>query len=302
MSLARAATSGRRARVDRRSARVNLASGLGWLPVLVFLAFVGAFLVAPTIAVVVSAFTGTHGATLAYVAELGEFRYRVAFSNSLIVSAASALVGVLGGLAIAQAVLRPGAPKILRTTATSFSAVAANFAGVPLAFAFVATLGSLGIVTAGLKHIGIDLYGMGFSLFSLSGLTIVYAYFQIPLMLIIILPAVDGVKREWREAAVILGASTTQYWRHVALPVLLPALLAAFVLLFGNAFSAYATPYALTSGNVGLVPTEIGNVLSGNVMMDPQVGAALSFGMVVVMAIVLVLYLLLNRHAARWRA
>ncbi|MGH7117658.1 MAG: ABC transporter permease [Acetobacteraceae bacterium] len=302
MSLAEAAGPESRARAGTRNRRGILASGLGWLPVLVFLGFVGAFLVAPTIAVVVSAFTGEHGATLSHIAELGDYRYRVAFTNSLIVSAASALIGVLGGLAIAQAVRRPGAPKTLRTAATSFSAVAANFAGVPLAFAFVATLGSLGIITAALKHIGIDLYGMGFSLYSLSGLIVVYAYFQIPLMLIIILPALDGVKREWQEAATILGASTVQYWRHVALPILLPALLAAFVLLFGNAFSAYATPYALTSGNIGLVPTEIGNVLSGNVMMDPALGAALSLGMVVVMAIVLAFYFLLNRHAARWRA
>lgn len=279
-----------------------LAAGLGWLPVAAFLAFVGAFLVAPTIAIAISAFSGEHGATLANIAELGDYRYRIAFTNSIIVSAASALVGVLAGLAIGRAVSHPGAPRALRAAAASFSAVAANFAGVPLAFAFVATLGTLGIVTAGLAHVGIDIYGMGFSLFSLSGLVIVYAYFQIPLMLIIVLPALDGIKREWREAAEILGASTMQYWRHVALPVLLPALLAAFVLLFGNAFSAYATPYALTSGNVSLVPTEIGNVLAGNVTVDPALGAALSLGMVVVMAIVLSLYLLLNRHAGRWRA
>ena len=219
----------------------------------------------------------------------------------MIVSADSALVGLVAGLAIAHAVLRPAAPRALRTLATSFAAVAANFAGVPLAFAFIATLGTLGLLTTALKGAGIDLYGAGFSLYSLSGLTIVYAYFQVPLMLIVILPALEGLRREWREAASNLGASSWQYWRHVGLPVLLPSLLAAFVLLFGNAFSAYATPYALTSGNIGLVPIEISNLLSGNVTLAPQVGAALAAGMVAVMAVVLGLYWLANRRAARWR-
>jgi putative spermidine/putrescine transport system permease protein len=249
----------------------------------------------------VEAFRGPHGWTLEWVRTLGSYRYRVAMQNSVLLSAESALVGLVAGLAIALAVLRPGAPRALRTLATSFAAVAANFAGVPLAFAFISTLGTLGLLTTALRSAGIDLYGAGFSLYSLSGLTIVYAYFQIPLMLIVILPALEGLRREWREAAQNLGASSRQYWQHVAFPVLLPSLLAAFVLLFGNAFSAYATPYALTSGNIGLLPIEISNVLSGNVTLAPQVGAALAAGMVVLMAAVLALYWLANRRAARWR-
>ncbi len=250
----------------------------------------------------IEAFRGPHGWTLEWVRTLGDYRYRVAMQNSVLLSAESALVGLVAGLAITLAVLRPGAPRPLRTLATSFAAVAANFAGVPLAFAFISTLGTLGLLTTALKSAGIDLYGAGFSLYSLSGLTIVYAYFQIPLMLIVILPALEGLRREWREAAQNLGASSRQYWQHVAFPVLLPSLLAAFVLLFGNAFSAYATPYALTSGNIGLLPIEISNVLSGNVTLAPQVGAALAAGMVAVMAAVLALYWLASRRAARWRA
>jgi putative spermidine/putrescine transport system permease protein len=152
-----------------------------------------------------------------------------------------------------------------------------------------------------LKHLGINIYDMGFSLYSLTGLTITFAYFQVPLMLIIIVPAIDGLRVQWREAADGLGASKWQYWRHIGLPVLTPSLLGAFLLLFGNAFSAFATPFALTDGNIALVTIDISNVLSGNVMSDPQVGAALSTGMIIVMALILVIYSGLTRHAARWR-
>ncbi|MBU6499022.1 MAG: ABC transporter permease subunit [Rhodospirillales bacterium] len=233
--------------------------------------------------------------------QLGEFRYRTAFVNSIILSTASAAVGVAFGGLLAYAVLLPGAPRFLRSAITSFSAVAANFAGVPLAFAFISTLGTLGLLTVQLKRLGIDLYGLGFSLYSISGLTLTYAYFQIPLMLIVLTPALQALRREWREAAENLGATPGQYWRRVGLPVLWPSLLAAFVLLFGNAFSAFATPFALTSGNIELVPTEISNVLSGNVMLSQQLGAALSVGMILVMVGVLVIYFLAARRAARWR-
>lgn len=279
----------------------RLATGLPWLFVAAFAAFVLAFVAAPTLALLVQAVRGEDGFTLSYLAALGGYRYRVAFENSVILSAASAAVGLAGGGLLATLMLKPGVPGPLRSVVTSFGAVAANFAGVPLAFAFIATLGTLGLLTTWLKGLGLDLYGMGFSLFSLPGLTLVYAYFQVPLMLLVISPALNGLRREWREAAEGLGASPRQYWRLVGLPVLLPSLLAAYVLLFGNAFAAYATPYALTSGNIGLVPTEISNVLSGNVMESPQTGAALSAGMIAVMALVLALYMLARRRAGQWQ-
>jgi putative spermidine/putrescine transport system permease protein len=272
-----------------------------WLFVGLFLAFVCAFLIAPTLVLVVQSVSGDNGFTLSYLAQLGDYQYRVAFENSVILSAASAVVGLIFGGLLAHAVLRPGAPGFLRSAVTSFSAVAANFAGVPLAFAFITTLGTLGFVTVALRSIGIDIYAHGFSLYSLTGLTITYAYFQIPLMLIVIIPALEGLRTTWREAADNLGATGGQYWRLVGLPVLFPSLLAAFLLLFGNAFSAFATPFALTDGNIALVPIDISNVLSGNVMSDPQVGAALSTGMIVVMIVVLAIYGLISRRAARWR-
>ena len=265
-----------------------------------FLAFAAAFLVAPTAMLASQSVSGEHGLTLQYLADLRQFQYLVAFRNSITLSAISALVGVVAGGLLAHTVLQPGAPRGLQSAVTSFSAVAANFGGVPLAFGFVATLGSLGLLTQGLRGLGIDIYAMGFRLYTVTGLTVVYSYFQIPLMVIIITPALQALKPAWREACENLGASPSQYWRMVGLPVLLPSLFSSFILLFGSSFSAYATAYALTSGNLPLLTTAIGNVLSGDVMSSPQVGAALSVGMIVVMVAVLGLSAVLSRRASRW--
>lgn len=267
-----------------------------------FIAFAVTFLVAPTAMLAGQSVTGEHGLTLEYLAELRQYQYLVAFENSIALSAISASVGVVAGGLLAYTVLKPGAPRGLQSAVTSFSAVAANFGGVPLAFGFVATLGSLGLLTQGLRAIGIDIYGMGFRLYTVTGLTVVYSYFQIPLMVIIITPALQALKPSWREASENLGATPAQYWRMVGLPVLLPSLFSSFILLFGSAFSAYATAYALTSGNLPLLTTQIGNVLSGDVMSSPQTGAALSVGMIVVMVGVLGLSAALSRRASRWHS
>ena len=147
---------------------------------------------------------------------------------------------------------------------------------------------------------GLDLYGQGFSLYSFAGLSLTYMYFQFPLMVLIISPALDGLKREWREAANNLGASNWQYWRFVALPVLLPSLLGALILLFGNAFGAYATAAALTGGSLNLVTVLIGAQVRGDVLHNPGLGYALALGMVVVMAVSVILYSLLRRRTSRW--
>jgi putative spermidine/putrescine transport system permease protein len=179
--------------------------------------------------------------------------------------------------------------------------VAANFAGVPLAFAFIATLGTLGIVTKFLSdHFGINLYQHGFSLFTFTGVSVVYLYFQIPLMILVIAPALDGLRPEWREASANLGGSAFHYWRYVGIPVLLPSILGAMILLFGNAFSAYATAYALTGGAINLVPLLIGQNIGGDVLSNPHLSQALAFGMIVVISITMAIYALLQRRVSRW--
>jgi putative spermidine/putrescine transport system permease protein len=197
--------------------------------------------------------------------------------------------------------VKRGTPRWIRSTLTTFSGVAANFAGVPLAFAFIATLGTLGIVTKYLNdHFGYNLYQHGFTLFNFTGVSVVYMYFQIPLMILVIAPALDGLKPEWREAASNLGGGSYHYWRYVGIPVLMPSFLGALILLFGNAFSAYATAYALTGGSVNLVPLLIGQNIGGDVLSNPHLSQALALGMIVVIAVSMVLYALLQRRASRW--
>jgi putative spermidine/putrescine transport system permease protein len=125
-------------------------------------------------------------------------------------------------------------------------------------------------------------------------------YFQLPLMILVIAPAIDGLRKEWREASSNLGASQFQFWRYVGVPVLMPSLLGAIILLFGNAFAAYATAYSLTSGTVNIVPILIGAYYSGNVLNNPHLAQAMAFGMFVVLALMMMAYIPLQRRAARW--
>jgi putative spermidine/putrescine transport system permease protein len=205
------------------------------------------------------------------------------------------------GFFVAYAAIREGTPSWIRSAITTFSGVAANFGGIPLAFAFIATLGPLGILTVFLRvHGHYDPYRHGFSLPTKTGVELAYMYFQLPLMILVIAPAVDGLRREWREAASNLGASQLQFWRYVGVPVLMPSILGAVILLFGNAFAAYATAYSLTSGSVNLVPILIGAYYSGNVLSNPHLAQALAFGMFVVLALMMLIYIPLQRRAARW--
>jgi len=276
--------------------------GLAWLGLVPLAAYAAAFLVLPAGLVLVDAFRdGAGGWTLENVSNLFGAEYRDAYRTSIEVSLTSALIGGSLGALMAYAVVSGGAPRWLRGVLTTFSGVAANFAGVPLAFAFIATLGTTGLVTRLISdHLGIDLYSEGFSLFTFWGVVLTYVYFQIPLMILVIAPAIDGLRPQWREAAEGLGASGVQYWRIVGLPVLAPSLLGAMVLLFGNAFSAYATAAALTSGGVNLVPIQIANLVSGNVLSNPNQAHALALGMIVVVSVTMVIYALLARRSARW--
>jgi putative spermidine/putrescine transport system permease protein len=252
--------------------------------------------------VLLGAFKGAHGGwTTQNISDIFQHQYLIAFKNSIEISLITAGIGGAVGLGIAYSAIHERTPRWVRSGLTTFSGVAANFAGIPLAMAFVATLGTIGVVTAFLRdHLGLDIYGQGFSLFTKTGIEVVYLYFQIPLMILVIAPAIDGLRREWREAASNLGASSWQYWRHIGLPVLMPSILGAAILLFGNSFAAYATAYSLTSGSIGLVPVVIGDYYTGNVLSNPHFAQALALGMFVVLAVMMVLYIPLQRRAQRW--
>jgi putative spermidine/putrescine transport system permease protein len=250
--------------------------------------------------VLVGAFKGVHGGwTFVNITQLFHQPYVGFYKNSIELSLVTALIGGLGGLGIAYAAIRDGTPRWIRSMLTTFSGVAANFGGIPLAFAFIATLGSIGIVTRFFQHqLGFNLYSHGFHIWDKAGVEIVYLYFQFPLMILVIAPAIDGLKREWREAASNLGASSWQFWRHIGLPVLMPSILGAVILLFGNAFAAYATAYSL--GYTNLITTAIGAYYSGNVLSNPHLAQALALGMFAVLAVMMLIYVPLQRRAARW--
>jgi putative spermidine/putrescine transport system permease protein len=258
------------------------------------------FLFLPAGQVLVGAFKGEHGGwTFANISGLFKQPYIGAYQNSIELSAITAALGTVLGLALAYAAIRDGTPRWIRSMLTTFSGVAANFGGIPLAFAFIASIGGIGIVTKFLQNqLHYNLYQHGFTLFSKTGVEIVYLYFQIPLMVLVVAPAIDGLRREWREAAANLGARPLQFWRYVGVPVLMPSILGAFILLFGNAFAAYATAYSL--GYQNLITIVLGAYYSGNVLSNPHFAQAMALGMFAVLAAMMVLYIPLNRRAARW--
>lgn len=260
------------------------------------------FLVLPTLYLLGGAFIGRDG-ELTFDNILGLFTDQImaAYWISIRIAGASSIIGALAGLAIALAIIRGRLPAPLRSAIMTFSGVASNFAGVPLAFAFIATLGRLGLVTIIAKTVfGFDLYRAGFNLLSFWGLTITYLYFQIPLMILIIAPAIDGLKKEWSEAAASLGARPWQFWRYIGLPILWPSFLGTVSLLFANAFGAIATAYGLTGSSLNIVPILLYAQIRGDALQNPGLGAALALGMVVITAFANIIYLVISQRAERW--
>jgi putative spermidine/putrescine transport system permease protein len=275
---------------------------LVWAGVAPFFIFAILFLFWPASSLVVGSFQDSAGNfTLKNLGDLFTPSILNSYILSVQISAVTAVGGTIFGFFVAYAVILGGLPSWTRSALMTFSGVASNFAGVPLAFAFISTLGRTGFVTALLVGLfGINLYETGFNLYSFMGLSLTYMYFQLPLMILIAAPAIDGLKREWREASENLGASSMQYWRYVALPIILPSLLGALILLFGNAFGAYATAYALTGPSLNIITIQIGAEISGNVLYNPNLGYAMALGMIVIMAICITGYSLLQRQTARW--
>ncbi len=275
-----------------------------WLGVTPFFLFAILFLILPSLRLFIGSFTTEDGQfSLVNIIQLFEVKAILdAYWLSIRISAATALGGGLFGFLLAYSVTVGGLPKPLRSALITFSGVASNFAGVPLAFAFIATLGRTGFITTLIKNLfGVNLYQQtNFDLYSFAGLSLTYMYFQFPLMVLIMAPALDGLKSEWREAAENLGASNFQYWMRVAFPVLLPSILGTMILLFGNAFGAYATAYALTGGRLGIITIQIGAQIRGDVHHNPGLGYAMAMGMVVVMTISLIGYSWLQKRSERW--
>jgi putative spermidine/putrescine transport system permease protein len=275
---------------------------LSWLGVVPFFAYVGLFLLLPTVIIAAGSFATKDGnLTLSNLVDINKPYIVKSFVNSVVLSAVTAVVGALAGALLAYAVVTGNPRGILRRSVTSASGVLAQFGGVTLAFAFGATLGSTGFVYLLLLQHGINIFANGVWLYELTGLALVYTYFQIPLMVIVFLPALDGIRPQWREATESLGGSTWHYWRYVAGPLVAPSFLGCTLLLFANAFSAYATAAALVSQGSVVVPLAISNLLTSEVgRSQPGLAQALALAMILIVMIVMVLYALLQRRTSRW--
>ncbi|MGB9521276.1 MAG: ABC transporter permease [Anaerolineales bacterium] len=274
-----------------------------WLGVAPFFAFALLFLILPSLSIFIRSFQGPEGQfTFDNIIAIFHGRDFInAYRTSLTISLITAVGGGIFGFLLAYSVIYGGLPSFCRSFLLTFSGVASNFAGVPLAFAFVATIGNAGLVTRIIENIlNVDIHARGFTIYSIWGLSIVYMYFQFPLMVLIMAPALDGLRKEWREACENLGGTELHYWRYVALPILTPTLLGTMILLFGNAFGAYATAYAFSGSFINLITIVIGAQIQGDVLYNPGLGNALALGMIVIMSLSMVGYLSLQRRAARW--
>lgn len=289
-------------RTGSRGGRARALALLGTAP---FFGYLAVFLLLPVGVLAVEAFRSTDPVTFeetwstASIRGVTEGAYARAYLGSLQLSLTTALLGAVLGLALAVAVLQARRGRLLRRLVLTASGVLANFGGIPLAFAFIATIGTAGVVTKQLTEWGIGLGG--FTLYSITGLALVYLYFLIPLMVLTIVPALEGLKPQWREASDNLGATTWQYWRHVGGPVLAPPVIGATMLLFASAFAAYATAEALVGSSVPLVTLQIADALSSNVVVGSEnLGKALALGMVLLIGLVMVFYTWVQRRTQRW--
>lgn len=265
-----------------------------------FALFVGLFLVYPTAVVLYRAFTPHGSLSFDSLQHALSGTYRTGFVNSIALSGASALLGGAIGLLLALIVRGLTRPRWLHPSLESWSAVASQLGGVPLAFAFIATIGTQGILTKVLMNFGISLSDYGVSPTGFWGLVVVYLYFQIPLMFLVVMPAVGGLRETWREAAAIMGASPFRYWRTVGIPILTPAVLGGMLLLFVNAFTAYATAYVLNASGA-LVPLQIRFLLQGNVITgEEDLGFAIVAWVIALLLCSLLIMTLLQRRTLRW--
>lgn len=276
-------------------------SGLGAAP---FLAYTAIFLLVPTLIVVIGAFQGT-GASFT----LGNFRELFnsapilqSLGRSLVLSLVSGAIGAVVGAVVAYFLSTAPPGGLLRKLVTAASSVLAQFSGVMLAFAFIFSFtGRTGLVSRTLNSwFGVPLADVNY-FSTLIGLIIVYSFFQIPLMVIIFLPAVDGIRPQWREATESLGGSTWVFWRRVAGPLLTPSFLGALLLLFANAFSAFATAAALVGLGAPLITLQISQALTSETGLGaPNLAKAEALVMVVIVAIVMAAYYAIQKRSSRW--
>ncbi|MCK2029374.1 ABC transporter permease [Microbacterium galbinum] len=276
-----------------------------WLGLVPFAAYILLFLAVPTLLAIGSGFFTKDGSfTWTNVSALGDPVVLNTFANSAWISLLTAVVGAVVGALVCYALLGMNPQGAIRSSVDAAAGVLAQFGGVMLAFAFIAMMGIQGVLTVFLKDtLGINIYENGTWLYELPGLILPYIYFQIPLMVITFMPALAALKPQWAEANLTLGGTRTSFWLRIGLPVLAPSFLASLLLLFANSFSSYATAAALASQGSQIVPLQIRTALTSETVLGREnLAGALALGMIVVVGVVMALYSLIQRRAARWQS
>ncbi|NYF29132.1 ABC transporter permease [Microbacterium sp. JAI119] len=281
------------------------APSLAWLGLVPFAAYVVLFLAVPTILAIGSGFFTKDGSfTWTNMSALADPVVLDTFANSAGLSLLTAVVGALVGALVCYALLGMDPEGRTRSAVDAAAGVLAQFGGVMLAFAFIATIGIQGVVTVFLKDtFGVNIFENGTWLYELPGLVLPYFYFQIPLMVITFMPALAALKPQWAEANLTLGGTRASFWLRIGIPVLAPSFLASLLLLFANAFSSYATAAALASQGAQIVPLQIRTALTSETVLGREnLAGALALGMIVIVGVVMALYSLVQRRAARWQS
>lgn len=254
--------------------------------------------IVPLITVIVKSFqpdVGTGFTLENYQSVFSKLLYQKAIINSIKISLTSAVAGIIIAFLGARAAHQHQG-KLNHVFMTVLNMVS-NFAGIPLAFAYMILLGNAGLVVNIGKELGISALST-YNLYTMNGMSLIYIYFQIPLSTLLLIPAFDGVQKQWKEACTLLGGTQGTFWRKVGIPVLMPSILGTFSVLFANALAAYATIYALMMDNIALLPVQIAGCFTGEVKIRAGLGGALS---VVMMAIMVIMILITNGLSRRFQ-
>jgi putative spermidine/putrescine transport system permease protein len=281
-------------------ARMRLNAGVG-LALAPFVVFIVLFEAIPVVVLLLGSIGWLDHPTLKYlIAVFAHPVYRQSVTNTVLVSGISSIIGAIAGTAIGYGLTATRHAR-LRGALVALANVTANSGGITLAFAFITVIGITGGLTIALKLVGVDLYSF-FSIYSIWGLVVVSVYFQVPLMIVLTLPAFAALRREWREASTSLGGSPLDFWRRIGVPILTPAIIAGAVLLFASGMGAFATALALMGGSANVMTTQVSVLRQGEIIFDPSQADAVATALLVFVALAVVVYHLIQARTLRWLA
>jgi putative spermidine/putrescine transport system permease protein len=264
-----------------------------------FLIFCVMFELIPTVALLLGSVGGIERHSPEWIAKVfTNPTFQRSIVNSLLLAVTSSLLGAIIGTAIGYAITRTRHNRI-RGPLIGLASLSSNAGGVALGFAFITILGSAGMLTILLRQFGIDLISF-FSIYSVVGLIVVYLYFQVPLMIVLMLPAFVALKEDWAEASASLGGTGRDFWRRVGVPVLMPSVVAGTVLLFASSMGAYATAQALIGSRINLMTIQISILRRGEILYQPAQADAMATVLLAIVALSVLAYHLMQKQAQRW--